>query len=331
MSTLHSNENNARTESKQMLAEEAIAKFVHDGDCIALGGFVTNRRPYSLVYEVIRQKRKNLIVEGGSSGGDIDMLIGAGCVKAIMVAYIANSGYTAVCRRFREAIETGSLLFEDYSIDVQTIAYHGAALGLSYVPVLNMLGSDLADKWGISEEERRKIDKIPDKKFIIQQDPFNPERKVCCVPTPKIDVAMIHAQMASPDGTVRIVGAPFQDVDIAVAAKHTIVSCEQLVSNEEIRRCPEKNTITGLCIDAVVHTPRGAHPSQCFGFYDYDSQFYIAYDKASAKQEDFEEFINKYIYKCANHSEYLDLLGASRLVGLNISPDIGYVKGLKRK
>ena len=133
-------------QSKVMSAAVAIEQFVHNGDCLAVGGFVTNRRPYALVREIIRQRKRDLYIEGGPSGGDIDMLIGAGCVKAINISYIANSGYTQVCRRFREMVEHGKLLFEDYSLDVQTIAYHGAALGLAYVPVKNMLGSDLADK-----------------------------------------------------------------------------------------------------------------------------------------------------------------------------------------
>ena len=125
-----------------MTAEQAVSRFVQDGDCLALGGFVTNRRPYTLVREIIRQRKRKLYLEGGPSGGDMDMLIGAGCVEIMMVSYIANSGYTMVCRRFRDAVENGRILFDDYSLDVQTIAYHGAALGLSYVPVKNMLGSD---------------------------------------------------------------------------------------------------------------------------------------------------------------------------------------------
>lgn len=317
--------------TKVMTAAEAVSALVKDGDCVALGGFVTNRRAYGLVYELIRQKKKNLYVEGGPSGGDIDMLIGAGCVRAIMVSYIANSGYTQVCRRFREAVEEGRLLYEDYSMDVQTIAYHAAALGLPYVPIKNMLGSDLADKWGISREERRKHGKLPNEKFKLVTDPFDPESVLCCVPSPVIDAALIHAQMASPDGTVRIAGAPFQDVDIAMAAKRTIVSCEQLVSNEEIRRHPELNTLSGLCVDAVVHMPRGAHPSQCFGCYDYDSRFYLDYDKASRTQEDFDRFMKAMVGDCADHDAYLDKIGAARLSKLRVQPGYGYVPGLKRR
>lgn len=315
---------------KVMTASEAVSTFIQDGDCLALGGFSTNRRSYALVREIIRQKKKDLYVEGGPSGGDIDMLIGAGCVSVISLSYIANSGYTQVCRRFREAVEQGRLPMEDYSLDVHTIAYHGAALGLSYVPVKNMLGSDLVNKWGISEEERKKFPRLPPKKFILQDDPFHPGSKLCLVPTPNIDVACIHVQKASPDGTCRIEGAQFQDVDIAIAAKHTIISCEELITNEEMHRTPQANTIPGLCVDAVVHAPWGAHPSQCFGYYDYDSQALRQYDKVSRTQEDFDRFIEEYVTDCASQNEYLDKIGASHLLTLKVDQEYGYARGLKR-
>lgn len=314
-----------------MSAQQAVSRFVKDGDCLALGGFVTNRRAYGLAREIIRQRKRDLYLEGGPGTGDIDMLIGTGCVSVMVNSYMANSGYTMVCRRFREAIEKGELLFEDYSLDVQTIIYHGAALGLRYMPVKNMLGSDLVEKWGISEEQRKKHPKLPDKKFIIQENPFEAGDMLCLVPTPQIDVACIHVQQASEDGTCRIIGPQFQDVDIAMAAKHTIISCEELIPVEEMRAEPEKNTLPGLCVDAVVPMPFGAHPSQCFQKYDYDSQFYWKYDAVSRSQESFDQFIQQYVDSPADHEAYLNLIGRERLDELVIrDARMGYVKGLKR-
>ena len=141
-------------------------------------------------------------------------------------------------------------------------------------------GSGLTDEWGISKEVRKTLDKVPDDKFKYIDNPFKPGEKVVAVPVPQIDVAIIHAQQASPDGTVRIWGGKFQDVDIAEAAKYTIVTCEEIISDEEIRRGPTKNDIPGMCVDAVVLAPYGAHPSQCYGLYDYDNPFLKVYDQS---------------------------------------------------
>jgi glutaconate CoA-transferase subunit A len=317
--------------SKVMTMKAAIKEFVKDGDCIALGGFVTNKKPYAAVAEIIRQGKKDLYVEGGPAGGDVDMLIGAGCVKVLFNSYAANSGYTQVCRRFKKYIEEKRILWEDYSLDVQPILYHAAALGFPYIAVKNMLGSSLVEKWGISEEERRKDPKIPDQKLIVQDNPFNPGEKVCLVPTPKIDVAIIHVQRACEDGTARIDGSVFIDVDIAMAATHCIVTCEEIVHPDVLRSEPWLNQIPNLVPDAVVHVPFGAHPSQCTNYYDYDGMFYRMYDQASGDDDLFQEFLQEWVYSCEDHNAYLDKLGASRLTALRVKPGYGYIPGLKRR
>ena len=135
--------------SKVMSLHDAIAKYVESGDSLCFGGFTTNRKPYAAVYEIIRQGQTDFIGYSGPAGGDWDMLIGCGRIKAFINCYIANSGYTNVCRRFRDAVEKKhNLLLEDYSQDVIMLMLHASSLGLPYLPVKLMEGSDLEYKWG---------------------------------------------------------------------------------------------------------------------------------------------------------------------------------------
>ncbi len=360
-----------------MTLHDAVAKYVHDGDSISFGGFTTNRKPYAAIHEILRQGQKDFIVYAGPAGGDWDMMIGEGRVKAYINCYTANSGYTNVARRFRAAIEKGQLLYEDYSQDAIMFMLHASSLGLPFLPVRFMIGSGLVDEWGISKEIRKTIDKLPDDKYVYVDNPFTGEKTVA-LPVPKLDTAVIHVQMASPDGTCIIMGDEFHDVDIAVAAKNVIVTCEDLVSNEYIRRDPTLTRVFGECVSAVVHCPRGAHPAQCYGYYDYDPAYYKEYDaaskyldaadavaqlkKAAAKAqkaldakpgdeklaialekagkaaadaesgakvpETFRDFCDKYVYGVKGHEEYLDLLGATRLIGLRNTPGFGYAAKL---
>ncbi|NPV91812.1 MAG: CoA transferase subunit A [Firmicutes bacterium] len=314
-----------------MTMQEAISTYVNDGDTIAFGGFVTNKKPYAAVREIIRQGKKDLYLEGGPGGGDTDMLIGAGCVKVLFNSYMANSGYTQVSRRFRKAIEEGTILFEDYSLDVQPILYHAAALGFPYIAVKNMLGSSLVEKWGIPEEVWKNDPKLPSRKLIVEHNPFNPDEQVCLLPTPKIDCAVIHVQKAAPDGTCRIDGSVFVDIDIAMAATNCIVTCEEIVHPDELRREPWLNQLPNLVPDAVVHAPFGAHPSQCTNYYDYDGIFFRMYDKASGDDELFKQFLDEWVYGLQDQNEYMDKLGAARLTNLRVRPGYGYVPGLKRR
>jgi glutaconate CoA-transferase subunit A len=297
---------------------------------LAFGGFTTNRKPYAAVCEILRQGQKDFIAEGGPAGGDWDMLIGAGRIKAYINCYSANSGFSQVCRRFRNATEKKHhLLFEDYSQDAMILMFAGAALGLPYMPLRVMQGSDLVEKWGISEEQRKSIPTLPAKKFVYQDDPFHPGTRLVLVPTPELDTAIIYVQKASPDGTCRIEGDEFHDVDIAVAAKHTIVTCEDLVSNEEIKRDPQLNKIPGFCIDAVVLVPHGAHPAQCYNYYDYDGAFLRMYDKVSGDDAEFARFLDEWVYGVADHAAYLDKLGTSRVLATRVVPGLGYVPKIK--
>ncbi len=331
---------------KVMSMKDAVAKYVESGDVMCFGGFTTNRKPYAAVFEILRQGQKDFIGWSSPAGGDWDLLIGEGRVKAYINCYTANSGFTNVSRRFREAIEKGEILFEDYSQDVLMLQLHAAALGLPFLPTRFMAASGLTKYWGMSEEVRKKLGKVDDLKLVEMDNPFQPGEKCVAVPVPKLDTAIIHVQKASPDGTAIIYGDEFHDVDIAMAARKTIVTCEELVSNEEIRKDPSLPNVFAGCVDAVVHVPFGAWPSQCYDYYDDDPDLLREYDKASkylddndakAKMdkkkipydpdhmpENFKDFCEKWIYSLENHEQLLDKIGGSRLAKLKVVPGLGY-------
>ena len=354
--------------------KDAVAKFVESGDTICFGGFTTNRKPYAAVGEILRQGQKDFTVWAGPAGGDWDMMIGEGRVKNYINCYTANSGYTNVSRRFRAAIEKGELTYEDYSQDVLMLQLHAASLGLPYLPVRLMQGSGLMKFWGISEEKRAADPKLDNLKCVEVENPFQPGQKVVAVPVPKLDTAIIHVQKASPDGTCIIEGDEFHDIDIAVAARKVIVTCEDIVSDEWIRRDPTLTRIFGECVDAVVRAPYGAWPAQCYNYYDDDDKGLKEYDKASKYQdaedakaqlakaaakaqkaadakpgdeklaaaaakaakaaedaangtaipETFKDFLDKYVYNCADQDALLDVLGGARLMNLKNEPHLGY-------
>src|SRR5680860_1833038 len=58
------------------------------------------------------------------------------------------------------------------------------------------------------------------------------------------------------------------DRDIARAAKHVIVSVEEVVDHEVIMRNPDRTVIPHFAVDAVVEVPHGAYPHELYGVYD---------------------------------------------------------------
>ena len=317
--------------NKVMTLQEAVAKFVADGDAISFGGFTTNKKPMAAVYEILRQGKKDFIAYAGPAGSDWDMMIGEDRVKAYINCYTADSGVTNVSRRFRKKIESGELIYEDYSQDAIMYMLHAASLGLPFLPVRFMIGSGLVDEWGISKEVREGIEKLPNDKFVYMENPFNPGEMTVCLPVPKLDTAIIHVQKASPDGTCILMGDEFHDIDIVVAAKKVIITCEELVSNEIIRRDPQATKIPCFAVDAVCHVPYGAFPTQCYNYYDYDNAYLKMYGAASKTEEDFKAFLNEYVYGCKDHAEFLEKIGINRLLKLKVSDGYGYATDVSKE
>ena len=129
--------------SKVMPLETAVSKFVKDGTHISIGGFTLNRNPMAAVYEIIRQKFRQLHVYAHSNGTGVDELIGAGCVEKLEIAYSGNGKTASTCIRFRKAVQEGLLKVEDYSNFMMSLRFLAGAMGVPFMPTLSGLGSDI--------------------------------------------------------------------------------------------------------------------------------------------------------------------------------------------
>ena len=82
---------------------------------------------------------------------------------------------------------------------------------------------------------------------------------------------MIHVQKSDPQGNAQILGNQQFDVEMTRAAqKGVILTTEKIVAPEEIATEPERTTIPGFLVKAVVETPGGASPCSCHPYYGVD-------------------------------------------------------------
>jgi glutaconate CoA-transferase subunit A len=93
----------------------------------------------------VRQNRRDLTLVAPISDMLFDVLIGAGCARAVVAAWIGNvsvgSGYN-----FRRAVEEGvpnALEVTDHSNLTIALALQAAAMGVPYLPTRSTLGTDL--------------------------------------------------------------------------------------------------------------------------------------------------------------------------------------------
>jgi len=321
----------ADIKDKLMSPAEAVKKFIKKGSQIAIGGFTVNRNPMGLVCEIIRQGIKDLHVVCHSNGQALDLLVGAGCVKRLEIAYGGNGRFAPTCIRFRKAVEKREIEFEDYSNFQMSLRFLAGALGIPFIPTKSGLGTALVNIEGFPPEVRKER-KVASKKLVVMGNPFHGKgEKVVLLPALNPDIALIHAQYVGEDGTVRIAGLSFADIEEAKSADTVIVTCEEIVPRSYIRMDSDRNSLPPFLVHAIVKLPYGAHPTACGYFYDYDAT-HLNYYKRVAKTDDlFEKYLEEWVFGVSSHEEYLDKVGGAALSRIKANPVIGYAPGLDRR
>ncbi len=319
---------------KVMNMSEAIKRYVADGSHISIGGFTINRNPMAAVYEIIRQKIEDLHLYAHSNGQGVDELIGGGCVSKLEIAYGGNGRFAPTCIRFKKAVTKGTIIVEDYSNYQMTLRFLAGAMGIPFLPTRSSLGTDIINKWGFSEALRKSDHKIPDKKLIVMDNPFTSwtnATKVVLVPAINTDVTIIHVQKSDRQGTARIEGLTFADIEQAKSAKYLIMTCEELVESEELRKNPDQNQIPSFCVDAVVHVPFGAFPTASYRYYDYDPVYLNEYKEYAADDLSYKKYLEKFVYGVNDHQGLLDLVGGERMEMIKADSRTGYATKLDRR
>ncbi len=266
-------------EEKLLSLQEAVSQYIHEGDVVAVGGVGRNRSPMALVREIIRQGKKNLHIVGREKGMDFDMLIGAGCVRKASFALVSMEEF-GLAMNFRRKAQEGEIELDEHACNSVITSIRAAAMGLPYLPLRGMLGSDVL-------KVSKSLKEI--------ECPFTGE-KLVAVKAIKPDVTIIHAHQADKYGNIRLQGSPFEDILKAWAADRAIVTVEEIIDNEEIRSQPHLTSIPYIYVTAVVHVPQGAWPTSCDSYYDSDRDHVMEYAQAIKNPEGFQAYLEKYVF-----------------------------------
>lgn len=323
-----------RTQKKVMTLKGAVQRYVHSGDHLSIGGFTVNRNPIAAVHEIIRQNIRHLHLYAHSNGQGLDELVGSGAVDKIEIAYSGNGRFAPTCICFKRRVTHGQIMVEDYSNFQMALRFLAGAMGIPYLPTTSCLGTDIIENWGFPPELRQKDTTLAKKKLVVTDNPFSrgtDAEKIVLVPAIHPDVTLLHAQKADANGTTRIEGLTFSDVEQAKAAQHVIVTCDKLVKTGSLNHDPGANSLPSFCVGAVVHVPFGAYPTACFGQYDYDAKFLDTYRNLASSEEHFSNYLNTYILGTENHNQFITKASQGRLDLIKADPVTGYSDRIKRK
>jgi glutaconate CoA-transferase subunit A len=302
-------ESGESTASKVRSLAQAAA-LVDDGDTLAVSGFAIARNAVAFSHELIRQRKRDLTLSGCVLGLDADLLVGAGLVRRIIYGGGSFDRFGPI-QCVNRAYERGEIVAEYYSSLSVCFRYLAGALGLPFMPIKSMLGSDLLSRLG--------AETAPDN--VRQIDcPFTGERLVLVrALTP--DVAVVQAQLADEEGNTRILGPLWDSGEAARAARQVIVIAEELVPTDVIRLQPELTRIPGFRVSAVVPLRYGAHPTSLYRRYDYDAEHLEKYVASSKTEAGFADYLREYVFEPGDHTGYLDRIGGvARLRSLEAMP-----------
>lgn len=303
--------------TKVMSLAEAITRYVPDGSSIVLGTGLEGFIPFGAGYEMVRRGKRHLCLIGPISDILFDLLIGAGCVRKVVAAWVGNVS-AGLGYNFRRAVEESNphpLEVEDHSNFTIALGLHAGALGIPFIPARTALGTDLQRRNPHLQE---------------MTCPYTGERLVA-VRAIRPDVAIVHVQRADGEGNCHLWGNLGITLDAVRASRTVIVTTEEIVSSDVIRSDPNRTVIPGIFVSAVVALPWGAHPSPVVGYYNRDHSFFHQYHNHTKTREQFLGWLDEWVIQVENHEGYLKKLGESRLSGLrprrtapSVAADFGY-------
>nr|MBC7244295.1 CoA transferase subunit A [Chloroflexota bacterium] len=290
-------ENKSRNlKDKRTTIAEAVAKYVFDGAYIAFGGFGHIRVSMAAVYEIIRQRKKNLILAGKTAVHDADILIGSGCVDRIEVAYAFGHELRGLSPASRRAVETGQCrVIAELSNAAYQWRFLAGMMGVPFIPTRNMLGTDT----------------LKHSSAKVVKDPFS-GKPICLLPACYPDVVFIHVPRCDIYGNAQIDGTLIEDFELARAARRLILTTEEIIPESEIRRTPWRTVIPFFLVDAVVEVPYGSHPCQMPLRYFFDEEHIGEWLQLSKTPEGTKEYFDKYVHGTKDFNEYLELVGGLR-------------------
>lgn len=263
-----------------MTLKEAVSKYVKSGVTLFVAG-AQHATPNAAIHEIARQKSDHLSVV--SVLAQSTLLIGEGLVDRMITGYAAQDPEESY--PLSKAKSLGRFpVFEEYSHFGISLALFAGYMGVPYIPTRGHLGSDMPKY---------------NKNIKITDCPFTGS-KVAAIRAIVPDVGIIHVQRADAEGNAQKWGSIGVDMEGINASRNIIVTTEQIVDSDVIRRDPNRTIIPGFRVSAVVEQPFGAFPARLAGYYNAGAGV------MRTDEEGFEEYVRDLVHGVADWNEYIE-------------------------
>ena len=284
--------------NKQLTAGAAVA-CLRDGMTIGVGGWGTRRKPMALVREILRSQLKDLTVVA-YGGPEIGMLCAAGKVKKLVYGFVSLDAMP-IEPWFKKIRETSGVDVVELDEGLLQWGLRAAGMRLPFLPTRVGLGTDVTRF-------------NPDFKTI--QSPYADGETLLAMPALRLDVALLHVDVADRLGNTQIHGPdPYFDDLFARAADKCFVSCEELTERLDRSHAgtAKSNFFERSLVTGVVHAPYGAHPTSCAPRYGWDMDHFKRYAAGAGEEGGWQKYADEFV--AGGESVYLGKVGGAERVG----------------
>ncbi|WP_418319748.1 CoA-transferase [Piscinibacter sakaiensis] len=213
---------------------------------VALGGWSFSRRPMAAAMHWAAHGLRfdELLVLTG--GIETDLLVATGVVQRVRGFYLGMEALG-----MGPGLKIGCEVVEETETSLM-LGLNAVVEGASFLP--------LPARHGVALAQLR-----PDLRSL--RCPYTDEEQLA-IPPLHIDVAYVHAWRADRQGNAVFAGHRAADRLLALAARQTVVTCEELV--DDINADGVEADLTEPLVCMVVHAPGGAKPGGCLPSYEAD-------------------------------------------------------------
>lgn len=243
--------------SKLITLQKAVS-LLPDSSMVFLGGSGLHRNPMAFCRELIRQKKRDLHLIGVIGGLAADMLAGGEVLGRAELAEVSIDD-TMDALYFRQGVFDRTIATEFYSALAMSLRLYGGRVGVPFLPLRSMLGTDLIVA-GMRGDGG---------KSSLVSCPFSAE-PVRLVPSVNPDFSIIHALRADEEGNFELSGPVENDRDGFEAGDVKIITAEEVVKNlsdSTIKRV-ESHRPGWVRADYVIKAKYGGWPTSVDKAYD---------------------------------------------------------------
>lgn len=293
--------------NKLISLKDAVSRFTRDGMIYASGAALPVGSD-SIVFgrEMVRQGRKNIHYLAHCCSQQVNMFCAFGVCDRLEGGFSGLEVY-GFASGVRRAVESGKVLWEDYSNLTMPLRFLGAALGWPFVPTTVNIGTDMQFRSSFKPDEYPCKTKIPE-----VTDPFT-GKVFGALPVARPEMAAIHVTMADVNGNAVVLGTEWSRYELARAADKVVLQADFIVDTDCMRQYPNLVRIPDLLVEAVVPWQLGVWPQCSVGIYDSDEEHMFSMNKMLGTPEGAAEYKAKYIDGWETHEEFLELIGKDKM------------------